>query len=119
MVHVHLQVSHREWLDWAHTNGIHHLVIEYIQTRPDHLWSQPPKHEEPFSTSRSWHMLSDALHEYGDGVDERWWLLRPPARPASTRLPAARGPPSAFGPKGRDLPHPLNAGAMAGSIVTG
>ncbi|MGI8912978.1 MAG: AAA family ATPase [Chloroflexota bacterium] len=72
MVHVHLQVSHREWLDWAHANGIHHLVIEYIQTRPDHLWSQPPKHEEPFSTPRSWHMLSDALHEYGDGVDERW-----------------------------------------------
>lgn len=72
MVHVHLQVSHREWLEWAHANGIHHLVIEYIQTRPDHLWSQPPKHEEPFSTPRSWHMLSDALHEYGDGVDERW-----------------------------------------------
>lgn len=44
---------------------IHPWVIEYIQTRPDHLWSQPPKHEEPFSTPRSWHMLSDTLHEYG------------------------------------------------------
>jgi hypothetical protein len=70
MVHVHLKVSHRDWLEWAGQNGIHPLVIEYIQTRPDHLWSQPPKYEEPFSTPRSWHMLSDALCEYGDGLTE-------------------------------------------------
>lgn len=70
MVHVHLKVSHREWLEWAHGNDIHHLVLEYIQTRPDHLWSQPPKHEETFSTPRSWHMLSDGLHAYGDGISD-------------------------------------------------
>jgi len=70
MVHVHLKVSHRDWLAWAHSNGIHPLVIEYIQTRPDHLWSQPPKHEEPFSTPRSWHMLSDALHGYGHQITD-------------------------------------------------
>lgn len=69
MVHVHLQVSHRDWLAWAYDSGIHPLVIEYIQARPDHLWSQPPKHEEPFSTPRSWHMLSDALHEYGERLN--------------------------------------------------
>jgi hypothetical protein len=70
MVHVHLKVSHRDWLDWAYQNGIHPLVIEYIQLRPDHLWSQPPKHEEPFSTPRSWHMLSDALHAFGEPVPD-------------------------------------------------
>jgi MoxR-like ATPase len=68
MVHVHLKVSHRDWLEWAGTSGIHPLVIEYIQLRPDHLWTQPPKHEEPFSTPRAWHMLSDALHEYGERI---------------------------------------------------
>lgn len=47
-------------------------MIEYIQTRPDHLWSQPPKHEEPFSTPRSWHMLSDTLHEYGERLTDHW-----------------------------------------------
>jgi hypothetical protein len=73
MVHVHLTVSHREWLGWASGAGIHGLVLEYIQNRPDHLWSQPPKHEEPFSTPRSWHMLSDALHGFGEGeIGERW-----------------------------------------------
>lgn len=72
MVHVHLRVSHRDWLEWAGSNGIHAWVIEYIGLRPDHLWSQPPKHEEPFSTPRAWHMLSDALHTFGEGLDDAW-----------------------------------------------
>lgn len=70
MVHVHLKVSHRDWLEWAVAAGIHPWVLEYVQTRPDHLWSQPPKHEEPFSSPRSWHMLSDALHEYGEHLTD-------------------------------------------------
>ncbi|MEO8396029.1 MAG: MoxR family ATPase [Chloroflexota bacterium] len=70
MIHVHLSVSHRDWLDWAYETSIHPYVIEYIQQRPDHLWSPPPKHEEPFSTPRSWHMLSDALYEYGERLDD-------------------------------------------------
>src|SRR5215467_895220 len=72
MVHVHLKVSHRDWLDWAYQNNIHPLVLEYIQMRPDHLWSQPPKHEEPFSTPRSWHMLSDGLHAYRENISDDW-----------------------------------------------
>ncbi|HEY4389183.1 MAG TPA: MoxR family ATPase [Ktedonobacteraceae bacterium] len=63
MVHVHLKVSHRDWLEWALAHEIHPLVLDYLQHRPDHLWSAPPKHEEPFSSPRSWHMLSDALKE--------------------------------------------------------
>ncbi|HEY7833056.1 MAG TPA: MoxR family ATPase [Ktedonobacterales bacterium] len=72
MVHVHLKVSHRDWLEWAGEHGIHHLVLDYIKLRPDHLWSQPPKHEEAFSTPRAWHMLSDALHGYGDAISDQW-----------------------------------------------
>lgn len=68
MIHLHLKVSHRDWLEWANQAQIHPWVIEYIQNRPDHLWSQPPKHEEPFSTPRSWHLLSDALHSYGEHI---------------------------------------------------
>ncbi len=72
MVHVHLRVSHRDWLEWAYQNDIHPLVTHYIETRPDHLWSQPPKHEEPFSTPRAWHILSDALHAFGEPLDPVW-----------------------------------------------
>ena len=70
MVHVQLRVSHRDWLEWANAKGIHPLVLEYIQLRPDHLWTQPPKHEEPFSSPRSWHMLSDGLHEAGSRLTD-------------------------------------------------
>jgi hypothetical protein len=71
MVHVHLHVSLREWLEWAGENNIHPLVLDYIRLRPDHLWTQPPKHEEPFSSPRAWHMVSDALHAYGEKLTDR------------------------------------------------
>lgn len=70
MVHVQLTASPRNWLKWAQENGIHQWVLDYITQRPDHLFSQPPKTEEPFSTPRSWHMLSDALWEYRAGEVE-------------------------------------------------
>ncbi len=47
--------------------NLHSWVIDYITQRPDHLFSEPPKTEEPYSTPRSWHMLSDALKAYGAG----------------------------------------------------
>ena len=68
MIHVQLKVSAGEWLQWAQQAQLHPLVLDYLAQRPDHLWSQPPKHEEAFSTPRAWHMLSDALLSYGDGL---------------------------------------------------
>lgn len=71
MFHVELIASHRDWLGWAAQNGIHPHIVEYIGLRPDHLWRQPPKTEEPFSTPRSWHMLSDAMTSYGESITEK------------------------------------------------
>lgn len=70
MVHVQLKANAKDWLEWAYQNEIHPWIIDYIQNRPDHLWTQPPKTEEPFSSPRSWHMLSDALKEFGQGISE-------------------------------------------------
>ena len=70
MLHVHLKVSAADWLAWAHETAIHPRVIEYITNRPDHLWSPPPKHEEPFSSPRAWHMVSDALRSFGDRITD-------------------------------------------------
>lgn len=64
MFHVQLTVNPRDWIHWAQENSIHPWVLDYIIQRPDHLFSEPPKTEEPFSTPRSWHMLSDVLWEY-------------------------------------------------------
>ncbi len=70
MFHVELTASPRLWLEWAAQNGIHPYVYDYISSRPDHLWARPPKSEEPFSTPRSWHMLSDAIRSYGPDIGE-------------------------------------------------
>jgi hypothetical protein len=43
-------------------------VQEYLRARPDHLCVPPPKTEEPFSTPRSWHALSDTLTSWGSDV---------------------------------------------------
>lgn len=70
MVHVHLSPSAKDWLAWARESDIHPWVLEYLTQRPDHLWSAAPKVEETFSTPRGWHMLSDALHSFGDDISE-------------------------------------------------
>lgn len=70
MYHVQLVVDPKVWLTWAYENQIHTWVTDYIEQRPDHLFSEPPKTEEPYSTPRSWHMLSDILKEYGAGEKE-------------------------------------------------
>lgn len=70
MFHIQLKADAGQWIKWASKNSLHPWVIDYIIQRPDHLFSEPPKTEEPFSTPRSWHMLSDALTEYGAGKRE-------------------------------------------------
>jgi hypothetical protein len=70
MFHVEMKASHRDWLEWAGMHNIHPHILEYIGLRPDHLWHQPPKTEEPFSTPRSWHILSDAMHSYGESMTD-------------------------------------------------
>jgi hypothetical protein len=72
-VHIQLKVSVREWLQWAYANALHPWVCGFIEQRPDALQVDPPKTEEPFSTPRSWHMLSDALGEYREAdLSPRW-----------------------------------------------
>ena len=70
MLHVQLRVDADQWLEWAYGAELHSWVTDYIAQRPDHLFTEPPKTEEPFSTPRSWHMLSDALKEYHAGEKE-------------------------------------------------
>lgn len=67
MFHVQLKADTQQWINWAYEEELHPWVIDYITQRPDHLFSEPPKTEDPYSTPRSWHMLSDALKEYGAG----------------------------------------------------
>ncbi len=68
LIHVQLRASARDWLEWAGSAGVNELVVSYIMNRSDHLWSKPPKHEEPFSTPRAWDMLGRAIDAYGPAI---------------------------------------------------
>lgn len=68
LLHVELRPTASDWLRWAAGAGVHPWVIGYLEARPDHLHVNPPAGEEPFSTPRSWHLLSDALLSYGDSI---------------------------------------------------
>ncbi|MBR5800838.1 MAG: AAA family ATPase [Lachnospiraceae bacterium] len=70
MFHVQMKPDVNKWLNWGYENNLHPLVLEYIAQRPDHLFAEPPKTEEPYSTPRSWHMLSDAMKEWGSSLSE-------------------------------------------------
>lgn len=70
MFHVQMKPNAQNWINWGYENGLHQWVLEYITQRPDHLFSEPPKTEEPYSTPRSWHMLSDALKEWGENIPQ-------------------------------------------------
>lgn len=62
MIHVHLTVNHKLWIEWAQQNEVHTDVIEYIKTRPSQLFTEiPPSEEKPFSSPRSWKDVSDGL----------------------------------------------------------
>lgn len=68
LTHVQLRASAKDWLEWAGNAGVNEIVVSYIMNRSDHLWSKPPKHEEPFSTPRSWEMLSRAIDAHGSSI---------------------------------------------------
>jgi len=72
MVHVTLKASSSDWLAWATEHAIHPWIVDYVRTRPDHLVSEPPRHDEPFSSPRAWHILSDAIREFGDRITDEW-----------------------------------------------
>jgi|GEM_PF-75916 len=64
LIHVELDANAEQWITWGEKNHIHTMVLKYITMRPDHLLATQALDDAPFSTPRSWHMLSDALHCY-------------------------------------------------------
>jgi hypothetical protein len=70
MVHVHLNPTCDNWINWAKKNHLHPLIIDYIATRPEALVMPPNQDEQPFSTPRSWHILSDSLSELDHDVSD-------------------------------------------------
>lgn len=63
MVHVYVESSTQDWINWARQSYLHPLIVEYIEKNPAHLTKEPTDDQSPFSTPRGWHILSDSLRE--------------------------------------------------------
>jgi len=62
LIHMNLSVSHKDWLEWANTNGIDHRVISFIKFRPERLHTFDPNHsDDTFACPRTWSFLSDII----------------------------------------------------------
>lgn len=58
---LNIRVDRREWISWASQNGVRSEVIAFIMFMPDALMRPVPSSPLPFSTPRSWTLLSNAL----------------------------------------------------------
>jgi hypothetical protein len=58
---LHIRVDLPEWMQWGEANGIRNDVRSYIRDNPLSLLRDIPREPVPFSTPRSWTLLSQAL----------------------------------------------------------
>lgn len=60
---LNVRVDVDEWIQWATYNGVRHEVVRFIEESPAALMRPVPLESVPFSTPRSWTLLSAALNE--------------------------------------------------------
>jgi len=58
---IHVKADVKEWLQWAHANGVRKEIISFIVFMPEALMREVPASPVPFSTPRAWASLSQAL----------------------------------------------------------
>jgi len=62
LVHLQMEASVPEWIDWALVNDIDHRIISYIGFSPKSLHNFNPDHNDhTFPCPRTWEMLSNII----------------------------------------------------------
>ena len=64
LVHFNLDVSHKDWIDWALVNNIHHSIISFIEFRPTLLHNFNPNHvDNTFACPRTWSFVNSIIKD--------------------------------------------------------
>jgi len=58
---LNVKVSVKEWLQWAHENGVRREILAFILFAPESLQRPVPATPSPFSTPRAWVQFSKSL----------------------------------------------------------
>lgn len=71
-MHLDMEVSTEDWVEWALEANVHWLVRGYLQFKSSSLHRFNPSDPElrAFPSPRSWHMVSNLIHENEDLVGE-------------------------------------------------
>ncbi len=75
MTHFEIVCDLEDWKDWAIPNGIHELVLGFLNFRESLLNKfDPSSDDSAFPTPRSWEFVSNYLHIYND-VDSAYPMI--------------------------------------------
>jgi len=59
LVHLFIEMNHKDWLDWANKNNIDTRIISFVKARPELLNNFDPKHNDcTFPCPRTWEFAS-------------------------------------------------------------
>jgi len=65
LIHLQLECSHRDWMDWAASSGIDYRVTSYLNFKKEDLHSFDPTHsDKTFACPRTWEFLSDIIKPF-------------------------------------------------------
>lgn len=60
-----MQLSHKDWMDWAVSNGIDYRITSYLNFKPTHLYQFKADATDPYACPRTWEMLSKIINPKG------------------------------------------------------
>lgn len=76
LVHLELEVSSKEWLEWANDSSIDYRVTSYINFKPEVLYKFSPEHnDKTFACARTWEFVSKLIKNMDQIPDNRVALL--------------------------------------------
>ena len=75
-MHVELDPSAEDWIEWGAGNDIHPAVLGFIKTRPENLFSTKNQNlERGWPSPRSWHRVSEMCKIYDKQKTDNYYLL--------------------------------------------
>jgi hypothetical protein len=71
MTHINMIPSFDDWMEWAISQDVHPLVLDYLRAYPGHLHDTPDEASQlPFSSPRTWHILSSGLKQMNNDTPQ-------------------------------------------------
>lgn len=76
LVHLELLVDHKEWDEWATSNGIYSRITSYLGFKPSNLYTFKPDHnDKTYACPRTWEFASRLLKTEDENDEDILELL--------------------------------------------